>query len=106
MSMDLYGSLTQPQLVHYFFVRNTASNQSRNLLFTPGQGDRLRGAFSSLLLCELGLHMAKQVCAQSKQAVAEYPILFTNTSNSVSPKRVPAVTLISVARRRRGIPGR
>jgi hypothetical protein len=76
VSVDFYGSLTQKELLRYSFVRETASNQSHDLLFALSQGARVIGVFASCLPCKLSFHITKPSRPQSKQAVREHLALF------------------------------
>jgi hypothetical protein len=76
VGVDLYGSLTQKELLRYSFARETTSNQSRDLLFALSQGAGGIGAFASWLPRKLRFDMTKPSRPQSKQAVREHLTLF------------------------------
>jgi hypothetical protein len=66
MSVDLYGSLAQTELVRYFFVRETSTSQGCDLLFAIGQSHNALVVFAIVLVHRLGLYVTKPVRPQGK----------------------------------------
>jgi len=66
MNVQLYGSLAQAQLARYFFVSETAADQSCDLLFATGQTSMV-----NLPGCEFGLYVANPTHPQRGHAIDE-----------------------------------